>query len=52
MPVREKYGGIPIRTEYGNEIAIRLILGCLRMVAGRLGLEIIPLYVESHFSLL
>jgi len=44
-----KYGGIPIRTEYGNEIAIRLILGCLRMVAGRLGLEIIPLYVESKF---
>jgi len=46
---QRKYGGIPIRTEYGNEIAIRLILGCLRMVAGRLGLEIIPLYVESHF---
>lgn len=44
-----KYGGIPIRTKYGNEIAIRLILGCLRMVAGRLGLEIIPLYVESNF---
>lgn len=46
---RRKYGGIPVRTEYGNEIAIRLILGCLRMVAGRLGLEIIPLYVESNF---
>ena len=44
-----KYGGTPIRTEYGNEIAIRLILGCLRMVAGRMGLEIIPLYVESNF---
>jgi len=46
---KRKYGGVPIRTEYGNEIAIRLILGCLRMVAGRLGLEIIPLYVESNF---
>ena len=46
---KRKYGGIPIRVEYGNEIAIRLILGSLRMVAGRLGLEIIPLYVESHF---
>ena len=44
-----KYGGVPIRTQFGNEIAIRLILGCLRMVAGRLGLEIIPLYVESNF---
>jgi len=46
---KRKYGGIPIRTEYGNEIAIRLILGCLRLVAGRLGLEINPLYVESNF---
>ena len=46
---KRKYGGVPIRTEYGNEIAIRLILGCLRMVAGRLGLKIIPLYVESNF---
>ena len=45
---KRKYGGIPIRTEYGNEIAIRLILGCLRLVAGRLGIEIIPLYVESN----
>ncbi len=43
-----KYGGTPIRVEYGNEIAIRLILGCLRSVAARLELEIIPLYVESH----
>ena len=43
-----KYGGISIRVEYGNEIAIRLILGCLRTVAARLELEIIPLYVESH----
>lgn len=45
---RRKYGGIPIRVKYGNEIAVRLILGCLRMVSSRLGLEIIPLYVESH----
>lgn len=45
---KRKYGGIPIRTEYGNEIAIRLILGCLRVVAGRLGIEIVPLYVESN----
>ena len=45
---KRKYGGTPIRTEYGNEVAIRLILGCLRMVSARLGLEIIPLYVESH----
>ena len=45
---KRKYGGIPVRTEYGNEIAIRLVLGCLRMVAARLGVEIIPLFVESE----
>ena len=45
---KRKYGGIPIRTQYGNEIAIRLILGCLRAVAGRLGIEINPIYVESN----
>ena len=44
---KRKYGGIPVRTEYGNEIAIRLILGCLRIVAARLGVQIIPLFVES-----
>lgn len=45
---KRKYGGIPVRTEYGNEIAIRLVLGCLRMVAARLGVEIIPMFVESE----
>ena len=45
---KRKYGGIPVRTEYGNEIAIRLILGCLRMVAARLGVQVIPLFVESN----
>ena len=44
---KRKYGGIPVRAEYGNEIAIRLILGCLRMVAARLGVTVIPLFVES-----
>ncbi|MDH3278910.1 MAG: tRNA (guanine-N1)-methyltransferase [Nitrosopumilus sp.] len=45
---KRKYGGIPVRTEYGNELAIRLILGCLRGVAGRLGVKFIPLFVESE----
>ncbi|QLH07435.1 tRNA (guanine-N1)-methyltransferase [Nitrosopumilus ureiphilus] len=45
---KRKYGGIPVRAKYGNEIAIRLILGCLRGVAARLGVEIIPLFVESE----
>ena len=25
---KRKYGGVPVRVEYGNEIAIRLVLGC------------------------
>ncbi len=44
---KRKYGGVPVRAEYGNEIAIRLILGCLRIVAARLGVTVIPLFVES-----
>jgi len=44
---KRRYGGIPVRAEYGNEIAIRLILGCLRTVAARLDIEFLPLYVES-----
>ena len=45
---KRKYGGVPIRVEYGNEMAIRLVLGCLRVVAARLGVEIIPMFVESE----
>ena len=45
---KRKYGGVPVRVEYGNEMAIRLVLGCLRMVAARLGVEIIPMFVESE----
>ena len=49
---KRKYGGIPARCEYGNEVAIRLILGCLRAVAARLGVEIVPMFVESDMPLL
>lgn len=45
---KRKYGGMPVRCEYGNEIAIRLILGCLRMVSARLGVKMIPVFVESN----
>ena len=34
------------KTEYSNEIAIRLILGCLEYVAGRLEIQIIPQFVQ------
>ena len=45
---KRRYGGIPIRAEYRNEIAIRLILGCLRVVAARLGVTVRPVFVESN----
>ena len=44
---RRKYGGVPVRVGYGNEMAIRLILGCLRSVTGRLGISMTPIFVES-----
>lgn len=46
---KNKYGGTPIRgTTFGNEIAIRLVLGSLRTVAARLDTSISPLFVESE----
>ncbi|HJJ21469.1 MAG: tRNA (guanine-N1)-methyltransferase [Crenarchaeota archaeon] len=45
---KRKYGGVPVRVGYGNEMAIRLILGSLRSVASRLGVKIIPIFVESE----
>lgn len=45
---KRKYYGIPVRTEYGNEIAIRLILGCIHLVAGRLDVQIVPLFVQTN----
>jgi tRNA (guanine26-N2/guanine27-N2)-dimethyltransferase len=44
---KRRYGGVPVKTEYSNEIAMRLILGCIRVIAARLDIEIIPLFVES-----
>ncbi len=44
---KRRYYGIPIKTEYGNEIAIRLILGCISMVAARLDIEVIPQFVDN-----
>ncbi len=45
---KRKYFGVPIKTKYGNEIAIRLILGCICFVAGRLDIQIIPVFVENE----
>jgi tRNA (guanine26-N2/guanine27-N2)-dimethyltransferase len=45
---QRKYYGTPIRTTYGNEIALRLILGCMNLVAGRMDIMITPLFVQHN----
>jgi len=44
---KRRYYGVPIKTEYANEIAIRLILGCINLVASRLDIQIIPLFADN-----
>jgi tRNA (guanine26-N2/guanine27-N2)-dimethyltransferase len=43
-----KYYGTPVRTIYGNEIALRLVIGCMNMVAGRMDIMIAPLFVQHN----
>jgi tRNA (guanine26-N2/guanine27-N2)-dimethyltransferase len=45
---RKKYYGTPIKTHYADEIAVRLILGCIHMVAARLDVEATPVFVENN----
>ncbi len=45
---KKKYHGTPIKTTYSNEIAIRLILGCIGVVAARLDVEATPVFVENN----
>jgi len=47
LACKRKYHGIPIKTEYSNEIAIRLILGCICLVAYRMDIQIVPLFVDN-----
>ena len=47
LACKRKYHGIPIKTEYSNEIAIRLILGCICLVAYRMDMQIVPLFVDN-----
>ncbi len=46
---KRHYCGYPIKTKYSNEIAIRLILGCIHNVASRLNVKIVPLFVENDY---
>ena len=43
---KRRYYGVPVKTEFSNEIAIRLILGCVNFVAGRLDISFEPLFVD------
>jgi len=45
---KRKYFGVPIKTKYGNEIAIRLILGCICTVSARLDIKINPQFVDNE----
>ncbi len=45
---KKKYHGVPIKTTYSNEISIRLILGCINIIAARLDVEITPIFVENN----
>lgn len=45
---KKKYYGTPIKTDYADEIAIRLILGCIHLIAARLDVEATPVFVENN----
>lgn len=46
-----KYGGIPLRTEYCHELAVRLVSGCLTMIAAKhdIGTKVLFSYGIDHY---
>jgi tRNA (guanine26-N2/guanine27-N2)-dimethyltransferase len=46
-----KYGGYPLRTEYCHELAVRLLVGCLAMVAAKreIGVEVLFSHSVDHY---
>ncbi len=46
-----KYGGVPLRTEYCHELAVRLLSGCLTMMAAKheIGTKILFSYSIDHY---
>ncbi len=46
-----KYGGKPLRTEYCHELAVRLLIGCLTMMAAKhaIGIEALFSYSVDHY---
>jgi tRNA (guanine26-N2/guanine27-N2)-dimethyltransferase len=46
-----KYGGRPLRTEYCHELAVRLLVGCLTMMAAKhaIGVEVLFSHSVDHY---
>jgi len=46
-----KYGGNPLRTEYCHELAVRLLVGCLTMMAAKheIGVEVLFSHSTDHY---
>ncbi len=46
-----KYGGQPLRTEYCHELAVRLLVGCLTMMAAKhdIGIEVLFSHSIDHY---
>jgi len=46
-----KYGGFPLRTEYCHELAVRLVSGCLTMMAAKheIGVEVLFSHSIDHY---
>ena len=46
-----KYGGKPLRTEYCHELAVRLLVGCLTMMAAKheLGIKVVFSHSTDHY---
>ncbi|WNZ29516.1 MAG: tRNA (guanine(10)-N(2))-dimethyltransferase [Candidatus Bathyarchaeota archaeon] len=46
-----KYGGVPLRTEYCHELAVRLVSGCLVMMAAKheTGINVVFSHSNDHY---
>ena len=45
-----KYGGRPLRTDYCHELAIRLLIGCLTMLAAKHDIGVNPVFSYSDYN--
>jgi tRNA (guanine26-N2/guanine27-N2)-dimethyltransferase len=45
-----KYGGRPLRTDYCHELAVRLLIGCLGMLAAKHDIGVSPVFSYSDYN--